>query len=452
MNLYNVIFGLLTENIIILGILIMMLFEMLRLNSKCSLSITFLTLIAVVFSLCLSDSNPSYAAHYVNDKTTNILKACLVLLAFPCLVIWRSHFFNYKSQTLFLSAILGSFLMISAQSFLTLFIGLELLALPTYVLVFLGKQNNNSSEAALKYLILGSCSSAIMLLSSIFLFQSTQQFSLLNMTQISFETTRSNEIFMMLFFIAFFFKTALVPFHQWAPDVYDGADLGITAYMSAFIKGAYLFALGKIFMSVETSKLMLILCGVIPLISILWGNIAAIRQTSFPRLMAYSSIAHAAYIYYAFIGKTPERLSSIIFYVLSYGLIVIAIFGILNYLSEDLREIKNFQGLAKKHPWAATIISICLLSLAGLPPFPGFFAKFYIFKNVVAAGNTSLATIAFLASFIGIYFYIRLIVLMYMSEKEEQITVHRPRVSLGVAVFSILLLIPGVWLTNLMMK
>ncbi len=452
MNLTNVILGLLTENIIIAGILVMMFCEMLRLKSKWSLVVTLITLGGVLASLILNDSNPSYAQFYVSNQTTNILKGSLLLLALPTLLNLRSHFWNYKAQTLFLSALLGSSLMISAQSFLTLFIGLELLALPTYVLVFLGRQHKDSAEAALKYLILGSSSSAIMLLSAVFLYSGTQNFALTQINQIAFETTLTNQIFLMLFFVAFFFKTALVPFHQWAPDTYEGADLGVTSFMATFVKAAYFLALGKLFMEVESSKLMVILCGLIPLASILWGNIAAIKQTSFPRLIAYSSIAHAAYIYYAFIGQSTERLSSIVFYILSYGLIVIALFGILNYLSEDLRDIKNFQGLAKRHPWAATFISISLLSLAGLPPFPGFFAKFYIFKNVLAAGHTTFALAAFLASYIGIYFYLRLIVLMYMSEHVEEIKIHHPRLSVGIAAFTLILLIPGVWLTNLIMQ
>lgn len=453
MNLTNIITGLLTENILILGILLMMFFEMTyKKNERVSLLITFLTLGGILLSLLFPSQDLSFENFYVSNFMTSALKGVLLILALPVIAGLRSSFWTYKAQALFLSSLLGAFLMISSTSFLTLFIGLELLALPTYVLVFLGTQRTHSAEAALKYLVLGSASSAIILLASVFLYLSTGSLALDKLSALSEMNGMYIDLFFMLFFVSFFFKTALVPFHQWAPDAYDGADLGITSYMATFVKGAYLLALGRLFVEVETTKLMLALCGILPLASILWGNLAAIKQKSFSRLMAYSSIAHAAYIYFAFIGVKADRLPSITFYILSYGLVVAATFITLNYLSEELYDLKNFQGLAKRHPWAAGILSFGLLSLAGIPPLPGFFAKFFIFKNVLASGYTIYALAAFLSSYIGIYFYLRLIVLMYMGEKEEVFKVHRPRLSIGLALGSLALLIPSVWLTNLLMN
>ncbi len=453
MTFLNLLTALLPENILIIGILLILLMEMIfPENKRLPFFLTPSILIVCFFSLLLPTIQDSFKSFYLDSSTIKLLKMALLLLSLPVLIGFRSHFWNYKSQTLFLSSLLGSFFMVSSQSFLTLFLGLELLALPTYVLVFLGTQRNLSAEASLKYLVLGGAASAIFLFSGVFLYGSTGSFAIDQLNILAKGNDLYFQLFFILFFIAFFFKTALVPFHQWAPDVYDGADLGITSFMAVFIKAAYLLTLGRLLAELEINSLLLVLCGIVPLASILWGNLAAIKQNSFSRLMAYSSIAHAAYVYYAFIGTSSERLASITFYLLSYGLVVAATFITLNYLSEELHDLSKLKGLFKRHPWAAGILSFCFLSLAGLPPMPGFFSKFFIFKNVLAEDYTTYALAAFLASYVGIYFYLKLIVTMYMSEEEIELKTHRPKSSLILSLGSLILLLPAIWLTSLLLK
>jgi len=453
MTFFQIISSTLPENILIMGLLLILLFEMILPQNKLfPLLLTAIILGGTFLSLFYPPLENAFETFYLGNNQTSLLKMALLLIALPIVIGFRSSFYSYKAQALFISAILGAFYMISSLNFLTLFLGLELLAFPTYVLVFLGTKRSFSAEASLKYLVLGSTASAIFLLSGVFLYAATGTFSLMNFENIITLNTFHTQLFFLFFVLAFFFKTALVPFHQWAPDVYDGADLGITSFMAVFIKAAYFLTLGRLFGQLEITPLTLILFGIVPLASILWGNLAAIKQTNFSRLMAYSSIAHAAYIYYAFIGTEAERLPSLTFYILSYGLVVAASFITLNYLSDELHDLKNFKGLFKRHPWPAGILSFCFLSLAGLPPLPGFFAKFYIFKNVLAEGHTTYALAAFLASYIGIYFYLKLIVLMYMTEEETELKAHRKYGSVGFALGSLFLLVPAIWLTTFFLK
>jgi len=176
----------------------------------------------------------------------------------------------------------------------------------------------------------------------------------------------------------------------------------------------------RLFGEATLRRPMLDLVAVLPLVSIVWGNLAAIRQTSFRRMIAYSSIAHAGYLFYAFLGAGPGRYQAVAFYVLAYGLMNLLAFASVPAGEDDAKidRIANLKGLFRRQPFAALMLGVAMLSLAGIPPFPGFVAKFLIFKNVIAAGHTLYAVLGLVGSYLGIYFYLRVIQYAFMSEDD----------------------------------
>jgi NADH-quinone oxidoreductase subunit N len=225
----------------------------------------------------------------------------------------------------------------------------------------------------------------------------------------------------VLVIVAFFLKAAVVPFHAWAPDAYEAASVPVTAYMATIIKAAVLLAVVRLFGEVPLSQPIVGLIAVLPLASIVWGNLAAMRQSSFRRMIAYSSIAHAGYLFYAFLGDGPGRFEAVVFYVLAYGLMNLLAFASLPPAADDAARdrLDHLRGLFHREPYAALMIGIAMLSLAGIPPLPGFIAKFLIFKNVMAAGYTLYAVLGLVASYLGIYFYLRVIQYLFMSPQEQ---------------------------------
>jgi NADH-quinone oxidoreductase subunit N len=221
----------------------------------------------------------------------------------------------------------------------------------------------------------------------------------------------------ILVVIAFFLKAAIVPFHTWAPDAYEGASLPVTAYMATIVKAGVLLALVRLAGAATVAGPLVDLVAILPLISIVWGNLTAMRQGSFRRMIAYSSIAHAGYLFYAFLGDGAGRFQAVVFYVLAYGLMNLLAFAALPHEDDDAAadRLEGLKGLFQRAPYSAVMLAIAMLSLAGIPPLPGFIAKFLIFMNVMAAGYTTYAVLGLVASYLGIYFYLRVIQFMFMS-------------------------------------
>jgi NADH-quinone oxidoreductase subunit N len=217
--------------------------------------------------------------------------------------------------------------------------------------------------------------------------------------------------------VAFFLKAAVVPFHTWAPDAYEGASVPVTAYMATIIKAGALLAVVRLFGDAPIERPLVDLIAVLPLVSIVWGNLAAMRQQSFRRLIAYSSIAHAGYLFYALLGEGAGRFEAVVFYLIAYGLMNILAFAGLPRGEDDVASdrLDSLKGLFARSPYAALTIALAMLSLAGIPPLPGFIAKFLIFKNVMEAGYTLYAVLGLVGSYVGIYFYLRVIQYMFMS-------------------------------------
>jgi NADH-quinone oxidoreductase subunit N len=346
-------------------------------------------------------------------------KGALLALAVPVLLMAKSEFSDGEFSILLLSSLYGLCIAVSSQNFLPLFLGLELASLPVYALVLLAYRRPQSAEAALKYLVLSGAATATLLMGVSLLYGATGSMGVSDFVLAVQGGEGFSQIAVILVFVALFLKAAVVPFHSWAPDAYEGASVPVTAYMSTLMKGAVVIVAATLVALVPVTGPLAELLYVLPLASIVWGNLAAIRQNSFRRMIAYSSIAHAGYLFYAIPGSPFARRSAVLFYVVTYAVANLLAFAVLPRHEHDEKrdDLENLRGLYLRDPVAAMLIAIAMLSLAGLPPLPGFVAKFYIFRNLIAAGHTTYAVLGLLGSYLGVYFYLRVIVRMFMAER-----------------------------------
>jgi NADH-quinone oxidoreductase subunit N len=351
------------------------------------------------------------------DSSALAAKAIVLVLAIPVLLLARDEFRDGPFYELLLSSLYGACLILSADSFLTLFLGLELMSIPVYVLVLLAMRRVECTEAALKYLILGGTATAMLLMGVSLLFGFTGTLALVAFGQLLDTGSPMAQAAVVLILLAFFLKAAIVPFHTWAPDAYEAATVPVTGFMATVIKAGVLLAAVRLFGFNSLSGRLVELLAILSLVSIIWGNIAAIRQTSFRRMIAYSSIAHAGYLFYAFLGDGEGRFQAVAFYALVYGLMNLLAFASLPAAGDDAERdrLENLKGYYQRAPFAAVMIAIAMFSLAGIPPLPGFVAKFLIFRNVIEAGYTLYAVAGLIGSYLGIYFYLRVLQYMFMS-------------------------------------
>jgi len=418
----DVLMAMLPEHLLLLGIVVLLLLDVAGLAQRVALAVALAALAAAVLaaaSLSLSGQAAApFAGHFSVNAATLMAKALVLALALPVLLMSRGDFDGVEFPVLLLSSLYGVGLMLSADSFLTLFLGLEIMSLPVYVLVLLAYRRPQSAEAALKYLVLGGTSTAMFMMGVSLLYGGSGAMDIAVFTRALGSADSMARAGVVLVVLGFFLKAAIVPFHAWAPDAYEAASLPVTAYMAVVVKAAVLLAAVRVFGAAPLASPMLELVAVLPLASIVWGNLAAMRQASLRRMIAYSSIAHAGYLFYALLGAPAGRLQAVTFYLLAYGVLNLLVFAALPPAADDRTRdrLDHLKGLFQRSPFAALMIGMSMLSLAGIPPFPGFIAKFLVFKNVVAAGHTPYAVLGLLGSYLGIYFYLRVIQCMFMSD------------------------------------
>jgi len=462
MSWLAVLIALAPENVLLAGIVVLICVETFAHRTRAPLLLSVVTVAAAALAAAWLYSG-AYAAtpfpgHFSIDPAGSLAKAIVLALALPVLLLSRDDFTeDGQFHILVLSSLYGFCLLLSADSFLTLFLGLEIMALPVYVLVLLAFKRPESPEAALKYLILGGTATAMFLMGVSLLYggSGTLAISVFAAGLRSADTMATAGVTLVL--LAFFLKGAIVPFHAWAPDAYEGASIPVTAYMATIIKAGVLLAALRLFGTEVVSRPTDDLLAFLPLVSIVWGNLAAMRQKSFRRMIAYSSIAHAGYLFYAFLGDGPGRFQAVVFYLLAYGLMNLLAFASLPPGDDDATRdrLDNLKGMFQRNPYGALTIGMAMLSLAGIPPFPGFVAKFLIFKNVMAAGYTAYAVLGLVGSYLGIYFYLRVIQYMFMSADEpaaDQRTSRRAAIGASVICLVPVLLVlvfPGWVLTRL---
>src|SRR5437867_7092177 len=355
-----------------------------------------------------------------------IAAALSIAISLKYLDIERENHGEYYALILF--ATMGMMFMAGAVDLVTLYIGLETMAIATYVLVGFLRSNQRSNEASMKYFLLGAFSSGILLygMSLLYGLSGSTRFVV-----IAEELSRRpltdpiSMVAMITLSAGMFFKVAAVPFHQWTPDAYEGAPTSITAFMSVAVKAASFAMMVRIFMVAiyPLRPQWVPIMAAVSVLTMTIGNIAAITQSNIKRLLAYSSISHAGYILIGFIAGNETGLTAVGLYLLIYTFTNIGTWAVIVALRrKDVigEHIDDMSGLYFKHPVAAVLMLIFLLSLAGIPPTAGFIAKYYLFAAAIETGHNVLAVIAVLNAAISIYFYLRIVVAMFMRDATEK--------------------------------
>ena len=334
---------------------------------------------------------------------------------------------EYYAVLLF--AIVGMMLMGQATDLLVIFLALETMSIAVYVLTGIRRDQQQSTEAAFKYFLLGAFASSFFLYGIAFLYGTTGTTNIDELsTRIAAQSMSGNPMILLgigLLIVGFGFKIAAVPFHMWSPDAYEGAPAVVTGFMSTGVKAAAMAAFVRVFLK-----------GLDPMIAdwapVLWwiaaatmiiGTVVGVAQTSLKRMLAYSSIAHAGYLLTGLVAGNEVGKAAILFYLAAYALTNLGAFGVIALLGTRERandDLRDYAGLWYSHPALATLMTFFLLSLGGFPPTAGFIAKWYIFSAAVGSGYYGLAIIGVLSSVVSVFFYLRIVVMMYMTERDAR--------------------------------
>lgn len=336
--------------------------------------------------------------------------------------------------TLLLFSISGMLLMAVSADLIMVFLSLELLSIPLYVLAGFATERASSEESALKYFLMGAFASGFIVYGVALIFGGTASTSLAGIFDAVGATTTNTTLLLVgaaLVLVGLGFKVAAVPFHMWTPDVYQGAPSSVTAFMSIGAKAAGFAALLRVFITALpglAADLTPILWALAAATMIL-GNFAAIAQANIKRMLAYSSIAHAGYILMALVAYgnaevAPAAVASSLLYLVAYALTNFAAWSVviaLEHSDEKGLMIEDYAGLGKKHPWLAAAMTVAMLSFTGIPPTLGLVGKFFLFRTAIAGGFIGLALIGVLTSLVSAYYYLRVVVMMYMRDGDPQV-------------------------------
>jgi NADH-quinone oxidoreductase subunit N len=415
--------------------LIIMLIDLL-VKKKEVIAIISMVAAALVGLSLLGPRGETFGTMFISDGYSTFFKIIFlinvilsILISIKYIAVERANYGEYYSLILF--STIGMMIMASAGDLIVLYLGLELMALSTYILAGFIRHDVKSNEAAIKYFLLGAFSAGFLLYGISMVYGLTGTTDLRAIASFISERGLHDNLSLLLSVIfltvAFGFKIAAAPFHMWAPDVYEGAPTSITAFMSVGPKAAGFAVLGRVFLVAFASVKVDWVSILIP-ISILTmavGNIVALSQTNIKRMLAYSSIAHAGYALLGIIVASNEGLASMMNYLMIYAFMNIGAFAVIIMLrSEGFKgdSIYDYEGLAKTHPMAAALMLIFMFSLTGIPPTAGFIGKLYIFMAAINAGYTWLVIIAVLFSAISAYFYLRIVMYMYMRDPKATVT------------------------------
>jgi NADH-quinone oxidoreductase subunit N len=354
-----------------------------------------------------------------------VAAALAIAISLKYLDIERENHGEYYALILF--ATMGMMFMAGALDLVTLYIGLETMAISTYILVGFLRSSARSNEASLKYFLLGAFSSAILLYGFSLLYGMAGSTNFVAIRNALAERSLTDPVSLMTLAAVsagLLFKVAAVPFHQWTPDAYEGAPTSITAYMSVAVKAASFAMMIRLFIVLSDLRPhWLVILSVVSALTMTVGNIAAITQSNVKRLLAYSSISHAGYILLGLIAGSALGISAMLIYLLVYTFTNLGAWAIVvalrrkNVIGEHIDEMS---GLFFRHPYAAILMLIFLLSLAGIPPTAGFIGKYFLFAAVIETGHNVLAVIAVLNAAISLYFYFRIVVAMFMRDPSEK--------------------------------
>jgi NADH-quinone oxidoreductase subunit N len=374
---------------------------------------------------------------YIRDPMSDVLKVVTCIVAFMAFVYAKDYLRDrdllkgeYFVMGLF--AVLGMLVMISANGFLTLYLGLELLSLCLFALVAFDRDSPRGAEAAMKYFVLGALSSGLLLYGISIIYGITGALDFPGIAEALEHTSKAADatlVFGLVFLvIGLAFKFGAVPFHMWVPDVYHGAPAPVTLFLGSAPKiAAFALAirmlvegLGPLEGGWEGWQGMLIILAVL---SMALGNVVAIAQSNVKRMLAYSTIGHMGFIFLGLITLDGEGYAAAMFYAIVYALMAAGGFGLLAMLSRrgfEAQELDDLKGLNERSPWLAGMMLLIMFSMAGVPPTVGFFAKLFILEAVISAGMTWLALVAVFFSIIGAFYYLRVVKVLYFDKPLDQ--------------------------------
>jgi len=384
--------------------------------------------IAVIYTN-YSDSSVLFGNSYTIDPLSNFMKILvLISVLFTILVsnsyLERLNIAKFEYPIILLLSTLGMFVMISANNLIVFYLGLELQSLCLYVLAAINTKSLKSSEAGLKYFVLGSLSSGLLLYGCSLVYGFTGSVDYSVIAKVASINSGALKFGLVFILCGIAFKISAVPFHMWAPDVYEGSPTSVTTFFAMAPKVAAIAALIK-FLNVpygnfiEECRIIII---VLSIASMILGAVAAIGQNNLKRLMAYSSIGHVGFILAGLSIATPESLSAVLVYIVIYVFMNIGVFACIMSLNRNgvyFENISDLSGLSKHHPLIAICLTILTFSLAGIPPLAGFFAKFYIFLAIIQHKVYYLAVIGLLSAVIAAFYYLRIIKVIYFDESKE---------------------------------
>ncbi|PKO47546.1 MAG: NADH-quinone oxidoreductase subunit NuoN [Betaproteobacteria bacterium HGW-Betaproteobacteria-22] len=419
-------------------------------------------LIAAYFTFTTHSPGVGYAftGAFVDDAMSDVLK--LMIYAGTALIfIYSRHYLQVRNMfrgefyALVLFSMLGMMIMVSGQSMLTLYIGLELLSLSLYALVALDRENARATEAAMKYFVLGALASGMLLYGMSMIYGMTGSLNISDIHHALMNAPQpTRELYSVLILGLVFivaglaFKLGAVPFQMWVPDVYEGSPTAITMLISSVPKlAAFAFVIRLLAQSLQTLAIdwqsMLLIMAVL---SIVIGNVTAIAQTNLKRMLAYSTISHVGFVLLGLMSASMNGYISAMFYIASYVLMSLAGFGVILLLSRkgfEAEKLDDLKGLNQRSPWIAFLMLIVMFSMAGVPPTLGFYAKFTVLQAALQAGFVWVVVFAVLMAVIGAYYYLRVIKLMYFDEPEDKQPIEAPidmRVALSANALGLLLL------------
>ena len=386
----------------------------------------------LTLSLPMNETVLTFNGSYINDPMALVLKLFIYLVSFLAFLYARQYLVDrgiYRGEfyVLGLFAVLGMLVMVSAHNYLIIYLGLELLSLSLYAMVAFNRDSSLSAEAAMKYFVLGAIASGMLLYGMSMIYGAT---GTLDISEIAaFIASSDSDSIVLKFGVAFLvvgiaFKLGAVPFHMWIPDVYQGAPTAVTLFIGSAPKiAAFAMIMRLLVDSAEGLHVhwqdMLIVLSVL---SVIVGNIVAIAQTNIKRMLGYSTIAHVGFLLLGILSGTDEGYSASMFYAIVYAITTAAGFGLVILLSRagyDAEDISDFKGLNSRSPWFAFTVMIVMMSMAGVPPFVGFWAKLQVLQAVVNIELVWLAVLAVLLSVVGAFYYLRIIKFTYFDDADD---------------------------------
>lgn len=416
----DMLYGLLPDHLLLGLIVVLMLLETVRLDPRWARPV-FVAFVLAALGVLLQQLGAGYSADILPGEIRVDRFALLAkLVVLGCGLAFAAGFDargGFKFWLLLAAMLLGAMLVMGSAGFASLFMGIELLSLPAFALMVQGQGRTVASEGAFKYLLMSSVGTALLLFGISLAYGLSGSLAIAAFVQTLGEGSAQGLAAGLLLLCGLFLKAAVFPFHAWAPDAYASTRLEVTAVMASVVKAAVVLALVRVVLDVKLGPATTALVAPLAIASIVFGNLAALGQRRFKRLLAYSSVAHAGYMIFALLDNTGSRSSDLLWYAAFYALATVlacACFAVLSPGDDD--GLDALDGQFHRHPVAALGLAFAVLSLAGLPPFPGFFAKLFIFSSAIGSGQLTAAVLAFVGSFLGLAVYLGIVMRLFRTE------------------------------------